>query len=75
MARSEVDPVIRAIGGTLGIVGAFLERANIATIDELAGALGIYGAATNETDPEQAAVIAQWVLGLHELASARHDKN
>jgi hypothetical protein len=59
----------------LGIIGALMERANIATIDELAGALGIYGAVTNETDPDQSAFIAQWVLALHELAGDRTDKN
>jgi hypothetical protein len=75
MERPEPDALIRAIGGTLGIVGALMERANIATIDEFAGALALYGAATNETSPDEAAIIAQWVMTLHELAGDRHEKN
>lgn len=75
MAASDGDPLIRAIGGALGIVGALLERAEIATIDEFASALGIYGAATRETAPDEAEIIAQWVLGLLELAAQQKGSN
>jgi hypothetical protein len=75
MATTEGDPLIRAIGGALGIVGALLERAEIATIDEFASALSIYGAATRETAPDEAEIIAQWVLTLLELAAQQSGSN
>lgn len=71
MDRAEQDPLIGAMGGTLGIIGALLERANVATIDEFAGALRIYGTVTNERNPDEAAIIGQWVVALEELAAKR----
>lgn len=71
MDQQTPDPLINAIGGMMGIVAAFLERANVATIDELARALAVYGSVTKETAADEAAIIAQWVLSLQELATSK----
>lgn len=75
MTQTDHASLIRAIGGAFGIIGALMERADVATLDEFASALAIYGAATNETDADEGAIIAQWVLALHEQAAGRSDSN
>jgi hypothetical protein len=69
------EPLVNAIAGTLSIIGALMERADIATIDDFASALGVYLTVTREAAPKEAAIISKWVLALREAAAASHDPN
>lgn len=75
MDASDTDPIVKAIGGTLGIIGALLERADVASLDEFAGALGVYARVTQESDPAQAAILDQWVTMLRTLAARSSPSN
>ncbi|MBB4049347.1 MULTISPECIES: hypothetical protein [Sphingomonadaceae] len=69
MEPEDKDPVVSAIGGTLGIIGALLARAGVASLEEFAGALSVYARVTRETDPDQAEILDQWVSMLRTLAA------
>ncbi|WP_093085938.1 hypothetical protein [Sphingobium sp. AP50] len=75
MTSAEPDPLVAAIGGALDIIAALMERAQVASVEEFASALGVYGKVTGETNPEAGAIIAQWTSTLHQLAASRHEKN
>ena len=75
MANADNDALIRAMGGALGIIGALLERADVATLNEFAGALRVYATVTRETDAAESEIVGQWAVALLDLAARQHNSN
>jgi hypothetical protein len=56
----DLDPMVRAQGIALAVVGSILERKGGLPTGEFSRLLGLIGAATAETDPEAGNLLGVW---------------
>ncbi|RYL98441.1 hypothetical protein EWH08_17450 [Sphingobium indicum] len=59
------------MGGALALVGTLIARGGDVPMDEFSRLLGIYAAATSESDNDEGMVLAYWAGMVRDVAEAR----
>ncbi|MFD1103658.1 MULTISPECIES: hypothetical protein [Sphingobium] len=66
---TSLDPaLVKAIGGALAVVSAFLEKSGVATTDDFAQALGIYATVSRGENEDEGLALAYWAATLRDVA-------
>ena len=72
---TSLDPaLVKAIGGALAVVSAFLEKSGVATTEEFADALGIYATVSKSENADEGLALAYWAATLRDVADFRRKK-
>ncbi len=61
-------PLVRAMGGALGIVATILQRGGLTSAEEFGKILGIYGVVSAETCAEEGLILGCWAGMVDQLA-------